>query len=91
MQDVRKRVLRGTFGPEKDEMTGGWIKLHKKELHTLYSSHSLDDQIKKDKVGGTFMWEVRNVYKISVGKTKMKRPLERPIRRWEDNIKIDPK
>jgi hypothetical protein len=32
------RVLRGIFGPERDEVTGGWRKLHNEELHNLYSS-----------------------------------------------------
>jgi hypothetical protein len=31
------RVLRGTFGPERDEVTGEWIILHKEELYALYS------------------------------------------------------
>jgi hypothetical protein len=34
------RVLR-TFGPKKDEVTGGWRKLRKEELHNLYSSPSI--------------------------------------------------
>jgi hypothetical protein len=32
------RVLRRLYGPKKDEVTGGWIKLHNEELHDLYSS-----------------------------------------------------
>jgi len=35
------------------------------------------------------MGEMRSVYKILVGKPEGKRPLGRPRRRWEDNIKID--
>jgi hypothetical protein len=35
------------------------------------------------------MGEVRNPYKILVGKPEGKRPLGRPKGRWEDNIKID--
>jgi hypothetical protein len=31
----------------------------------------------------------RNAYKILVGRPEGKRPLERPRRRWVDNIKID--
>jgi hypothetical protein len=33
--------------------------------------------------------EKRNAYKILVGKPEGKRPLERPRRRWMDNIKMD--
>jgi hypothetical protein len=28
-------VLRRKFGPKKDEVTGGWRKLHNEELHNL--------------------------------------------------------
>jgi hypothetical protein len=31
-------VLRRIFGPRRDEVTGGWRKLHNEELHSLYSS-----------------------------------------------------
>jgi hypothetical protein len=27
------RVLRGIFGPKRDEVIGGWRKLHNEELH----------------------------------------------------------
>jgi hypothetical protein len=33
--------------------------------------------------------ERRNAYNILVGKPERKRPLRRPRRRWEDNIKIN--
>jgi hypothetical protein len=33
--------------------------------------------------------EMRNTYKVLVGKLEGKGPLERPSRRWEDNIKMD--
>jgi hypothetical protein len=35
------------------------------------------------------MGEKRNVYRILVGKPEGKRPLGRPRRRWEDNIRMD--
>jgi hypothetical protein len=35
------------------------------------------------------MGKKRNVYSVLVGKPQGKRPLGRPRRRWEDNIKID--
>jgi len=35
------------------------------------------------------MAERRGVYKFLVGKPEGKKPLGRPRRRWEDNIKMD--
>jgi hypothetical protein len=35
------------------------------------------------------MGEDRGVHRVLVGKPEGKRPLGRPRRRWEDNIKID--
>jgi hypothetical protein len=40
------RVLRRTFGPKRDEVTGGWRKLHNKEHHNLYSSPSIIRMVK---------------------------------------------
>ena len=37
----------------------------------------------------TRMEEWRAVHKVLVGKPEGKRPLERPRRRWENNIKMD--
>jgi hypothetical protein len=34
------RMLRRIFGPKRDEMTGGWRKLHNEELHSLYSKYN---------------------------------------------------
>jgi hypothetical protein len=33
--------------------------------------------------------EKKNTYRILVGKPEGKRPVERPRRNWEDNIKIN--
>jgi hypothetical protein len=35
------------------------------------------------------MGEERDVYRVMVGTPEGKRPLGRPRRRWEDNIKMD--
>jgi len=32
------RVLRGIFGPKREEVTGEWRKLHNEELNDLYCS-----------------------------------------------------
>jgi hypothetical protein len=51
------RVLR-IVGPKRDEVTGGWRKLHKEEFRDLYSSPSIIRMIKSRKIrwygeGGT--------------------------------------
>jgi hypothetical protein len=40
------RVLRRIFGPKRDEVVGGWGKLHNAELHSLYCSPSIYRMIK---------------------------------------------
>jgi hypothetical protein len=35
------RVLRGIFGPKRDEVTGEWRKLHDEELNDFYSSPNM--------------------------------------------------
>jgi hypothetical protein len=35
------------------------------------------------------MEEGRNFYRVLVGRSEGKRPLVRPRRKWEDNIKMD--
>jgi hypothetical protein len=86
-------VLRRIFGPKRDEVTGDWRKLHNGELHNLYSSPDIIRQIKSRRMRWAghvaCMREGRNVYRVLVGNPKVKRPLERPRRRWEDGIKMD--
>jgi hypothetical protein len=44
------RVLRRIFGSKRDEVTGGWRKLHNEELHNLYSSPSIIRMIKPRRI-----------------------------------------
>jgi hypothetical protein len=46
LTEFEKRVLRRMFGLKREEMTGGWRKLHNEELHNLYSSPSVIRMIK---------------------------------------------
>jgi hypothetical protein len=46
LRTFENRVLRRIFGPKMDEVTGEWRKLHKGELHNLYSSPDIIRQIK---------------------------------------------
>jgi hypothetical protein len=50
---VEKRVLRRIFGPERDEVTGDWRKLHNKELNDLYCSPNIVRVIKARIMGWT--------------------------------------
>jgi hypothetical protein len=87
------RVLRRIFRPKRDEVTGGWRKLHNEELHSLYSSPSIVRVMKARRMRWAGhvarMGDVRGAYNILVGRPEWRRPLGRPRRRWEDNISMD--
>jgi hypothetical protein len=87
------RVLRKVFGPKRDEVTGEWRSLHNEELNDLSLSPNIIRVIKSRRrrwAGHVArMGEGRGAYKILVGKPEGRRPLGRPRRRWEDNIKMD--
>ena len=81
------------LGPNRDEVTGDWRKLHNAELNDLYSSPNIVRLIKQRIMKWTgqlaCLEERRDVCRVLVGKPEGKRPLGRPRLRWEDNIKVD--
>jgi hypothetical protein len=87
------RVLRRVFGPKRDEVTGEWRKLHNGELNDLYSLPNIVQVVKSRRMRWAGhvarLGETRGMYRVLVGKPDGKRPLGRPRRRWEDNIKMD--
>jgi PAS domain-containing protein len=84
------RVLRRIFGPKRDEVTGSWRKLRNEELHDLYSSPRMMKSRRMRWVEHVErMREKNNAYGLLAGKPEGKRPLERPRRRWVDNVKMD--
>jgi hypothetical protein len=87
----KNRELKRIFEPKRDEVMGGWRNLHNVELHNLYALPSMNRMIKSRKMSGHVarMGINGNAYTILVGKPERKRPLGRPIYRWEGNIKIN--
>ena len=79
-------MLRRIFGPQMDEVTGEWGKLHKEELNDLYSAPNIIQVIKSSRmrwVGHVAcMGERRGAYGVLVGKPEGRMPLVRPRHRW---------
>jgi hypothetical protein len=73
------KVLRRIFGPKRDDVTGGWRKLHNEELHNLFSSLSIIrmNKSRRMRLAGHVarMGKKRNAYWILVGKPEVERPL----------------
>jgi hypothetical protein len=89
----QNRVLWIIFGPKREEVAGGWRRLHNDELQNLYASPNIIRMIKSRRMrwAGNIacMGEIRKAYKIVVGKPEGKRPLGSPRHSWEDNIRMD--
>jgi hypothetical protein len=72
---------------------GEWRKMHNEELRDLCSSLSIIRIMKSRRMKWADhvarMGEKRKAYRSLVGKPEGKRPLERPRRRWVDNIRMD--
>ncbi|KAJ4450480.1 hypothetical protein ANN_01905 [Periplaneta americana] len=93
-EEQRLRVFENKlYGAKRDEVTGEWRKLHNAELHALHPSPDIIRHIKSRRLRWAGhvarMGESRNTYRVLVGRPEGKRPLGRPRRRWEDNIKMD--
>jgi hypothetical protein len=87
------RALRKIFGHKMEEVAGGWRRLRNEELHNLYGLPNIIRVAKSSRMRWAShvarMRGMRNSYSIFVGKSEGKRPLRRPRRRWEDNIRMD--
>ena len=88
----KDRVLRGIFGPKKDDITGEWRRLHNEELYDLHSLPTIFRVIKLRRMRlaehVARMGEQRCTQRFG-GKPEGKRPFGRPWCRWEACIKMD--
>jgi hypothetical protein len=86
-------MLRRILEPKRDEVTGEWGKLHDEELNDLYFSPNIVRVMKARRMRWAChvarMGECRGVCRVLVGKPEGNRPLGRPGRRWEYNIKME--
>jgi hypothetical protein len=68
------RVLRRIFGHMREEVSGGWRRLHYEELHNLYTSPNIifGTMLRRMRWAGhvSLTGEIRNALKISVGNIK---------------------
>jgi hypothetical protein len=91
-ESIRKQCADENFWTKRDEVIGGWRKLHNAELDNLYSSPNIIKTIESRRMrwAGQVarMGETRKACRILVGKPEGKRPLGRPRHRWEDNVKM---
>jgi len=53
------RVLRGIFDPKRQEVVGGWRRLHNEELHNFYTSQNTI-RIIKNAMGGASSMDGRD-------------------------------
>jgi len=86
---VRRRIIRRM----REEAAGGWRRLRNEELYNMYNWPNIVRVIKSRNMrwvrNVARMGAMRNAYNILVGKPERKRPLGKPRRRWEYNIRID--
>jgi hypothetical protein len=85
----QNRVLRGIFGPKREEVVGGWRILCNEEFHNLYTSQNINRWIKSRRVRWAghvaCMGEMRIENSILVGKPEGKKSLRRCKHRWVDD------
>jgi hypothetical protein len=82
--------LRRIFGPDRDEVTVEWRILHNEGLNDLYYIVRVIKSRRIRWAGHVARTgERKGVYRVMVGNLRGKRPVGRPRRSREDNIKMD--
>jgi len=87
------RVVRRIFGPRKDEVIGGYRRLHNEELCDLFSSLNILRASKSRRMRWTGYvpryGDSRGAYRGLVGRRGGMMPSDRPRPRWEDTFKMN--
>jgi hypothetical protein len=78
-------VLRRIFESKKNEVTGGWRKLHNEELDNFCCPLNIIRMIKEDE-----MYRTCSTHRVEEGYMQSfgKRPLRKPRRRQDDNVNV---
>jgi hypothetical protein len=85
------------FGPKRGEVTGGWKKLHNKELHGLYCSPNIVRMIKSRRMRWACSADGRGVYRFRWGNPRKRDHwgdpgvggmiiLRRIFRKWDEGV-----
>jgi hypothetical protein len=65
------RVLRTIFEPKREEMAGGWTRLHNEELETFFASPNIVRVIKSSRMRWArrvaHIGDMKNAYRVLVG------------------------
>ena len=88
------RVVGNTFGPQRDEVTGEWRKLHKDQLYALYVLPNIIRWLNQEEWDGLDVWyawrDRTDAYWLLLGRLEGIRLLGRRRHRWYNNIKMCP-
>ena len=85
---LENKILRKIFGAKRDEITGEWRKLHNASYMPNIIRNLKSRQLRW--TGHVGLLELsRYANRFIVGRSEGKKPLGRPRRRWEDNIRMD--
>jgi hypothetical protein len=79
------RMLGKIFGPKREEVAGGWSRMHNEELHNLYTSPSIISEDEIGRSGSTQLRDDKCIQNFDCMKPDRKRSHARLRHKWLDN------